>query len=271
MITTSELRTQFLQIQEEGRQLAGGLNDLAQRAAVYHHLFEVSGGNHIFPLIAAHGALWARGYFKFGMQLSRILSWQFFDSATKRQTHLQQVEQFADAFRDINRKVCIDTYTQYHFTKRFGDHPDAGQLVNPRLSKALMSVHQANQQQTELLDSQKRDVYEAHFLNEQDAMVGPSIEQAVTDFDWPLAKWISLKPLVRFAYFPPGKFFWFHNFSYKQERIARGLKAFDLAAKVGWKNVEQSLDHYQVLPEEFFTDSAQHLDDLRSGVLVKLN
>ncbi len=59
---------------DEAERLAGGLHDLAQRSTVYHHLFAASGRNHVFPLIAAHGALWARGYFRFGMRLGAWLS-----------------------------------------------------------------------------------------------------------------------------------------------------------------------------------------------------
>ena len=44
--------------------LAGRTGDLAQRASAYHHLYRHSGGNHAFPLLAAHGALWASGYFQ---------------------------------------------------------------------------------------------------------------------------------------------------------------------------------------------------------------
>jgi hypothetical protein len=52
-----ELAREYEALTREGTRLAGGLCDLAQRATVYHHLFRASGGNHAFPLIAAHGAL----------------------------------------------------------------------------------------------------------------------------------------------------------------------------------------------------------------------
>lgn len=46
--------------------LAGTTGDLVQRASVYHHLYADSGRNHSFPLLAAHRALWASGYFRVG-------------------------------------------------------------------------------------------------------------------------------------------------------------------------------------------------------------
>jgi hypothetical protein len=53
--------TSYEHLRGEATLLAGGINDLTQRASVYHHLFEHSQGNHLFPLLAAHGALWAAG------------------------------------------------------------------------------------------------------------------------------------------------------------------------------------------------------------------
>lgn len=84
METVEQLQSEYDDLQAQATRLAGGLTDLAQRATVYHHIFEASGRNHIFPLIAAHGALWARGYFAFGMRLGAVLAWQFPLSAAKR-------------------------------------------------------------------------------------------------------------------------------------------------------------------------------------------
>src|SRR5262245_5220688 len=64
-------------LHEEAVRLAGGLNDAEQRAATYRHLYRFSGGNHVFPLIAAHGALWSRNYFRAARRLATALSWQY--------------------------------------------------------------------------------------------------------------------------------------------------------------------------------------------------
>jgi hypothetical protein len=112
MITTA-IATRAAQLELEATKLAGGLLDLAQRASVYRHLFLASGRNHAFPLIAAHGALWAGGYFPFGMKLGRLLSWQYALRPTRRRELLAQLHEFADVFRDVNRRVCIDTYKNF--------------------------------------------------------------------------------------------------------------------------------------------------------------
>src|SRR6187200_575300 len=99
----------------EAVKLAGGLTDATQRAAVYRHMYRFSGGNHIFPLIAAHGALWSRGYFILARKLAEALSWQYFASPAKRKQQLERLAAFENALRDINRRVCIDTYVNLHF------------------------------------------------------------------------------------------------------------------------------------------------------------
>ncbi len=77
MHSNETLRQYYESMRHQAERLAGGLGDLAQRATVYHHLFEHSGRNHIFPLLAAHGAMWAKGYFRFGKRLGQICSWQY--------------------------------------------------------------------------------------------------------------------------------------------------------------------------------------------------
>ena len=156
---TGELQSYYANVEREAVALAGGLTALSQRATVYRHLFLASGGDHAFPLIAAHGALWAGGYFRFGMRLGAALS-------------------------------------------------------------------------------------------------------------WPLLRSISLKPCVRFAYFPDGTRLWFRNFGSQEERIEKGLAAFSLAARVGWSRVESALQQYQVLPDMFFTTPTEYFADMRAAVLA---
>lgn len=64
MLTNNDLTASYQRLRDEAEQLAGRNRDLDQRATVYHHLYHHSRGNHVFPLIAAHGALWASGNFR---------------------------------------------------------------------------------------------------------------------------------------------------------------------------------------------------------------
>jgi hypothetical protein len=262
------LREAYEALVEEGTRLAGGLRDLVQRETVYHYLFEDSGGNHAFPLIAAHGALWAGGYFRLGRGLGSLLAWQRPFSPRWRRDRLRALDLFADAFRDVNRRVCVDTYASYHFTKRFGDRPAAERFVRPALLDALRTLHAARAENRELPDAGKRRVFESHFLDEQAREVGPALDAAVAALDWPLARAIALRPRIRFAYFPPEVAFWFRNFADREERIEKGLRAFDTAATVGWCHVEASLRGYDLLPRAFFAASRAHFGTLRNTALA---
>lgn len=264
--TLDELRKAFEDLQADALRLAGRLNDLSQRATVYHHVFKESGGNHIFPLIAAHGALWARSWFSFGMKLGKVLSWQYAFNAETRRDKLSKLEEFANAFRDINRRVCVDVYANFHFTKCYGKHPEASKVVPVDLLKALNRIHAANEAGIELTDDERREVFATHFLAEQQHIVGPTIEKAVAEFDWPLLRTLALRPVVRFAYFR--RRFLFRNFANKGERIEKGLVAFDTAAAAGWINVEQDLRKYDVLPEQFFAKPIEYFASLRQVILA---
>ncbi|RCS46368.1 hypothetical protein DTL42_15480 [Bremerella cremea] len=268
METLTQLQRRYNDLRKEAVRLAGTTKDLSQRAATYYHLYEDSGRNHIFPLIAAHGALWARGYFAFGMKLGKLLSWQYAFSPQRRTQQLDALENFAEAFREVNRRVCVETYTTYHFTKQHGNHPLATKLVRPELRTALCRLHESNQAGIELDDTAKREIFEVHFRDEQATVVDPSITQAVADFRWPTMRSLALMPAVRFAYFPRGRWLQFWKFDRQVERIAHGLQAFDIAAAAGWQHVEQKLAHYQVLPTTFFANSHAHFAGLRNEILA---
>lgn len=267
-MNTHELRTEYDRLANDGLRLAGRLADVPQRAAVYHHVFFDSGRNHVFPLIAAHGALWARGYFAFGLRLAECLSWQYGLEPAVRHQQLEYVAAFADTLRDINRRVCADTYASYHFTALFGNHPAAADIVAPTLLDSLLRVHAARKAGRELSDDEKFIVFNAHFLNEQEHVVGPTIASAVADLRWPLVRLIALRPVIRFAYFRRGDRLWFSDFSDREQRIANGMRAFELAAHAGWQTAAAALRDYAVLPDAFFADSKRHFAGLRGVVLA---
>ncbi|GAA0599662.1 hypothetical protein GCM10009416_42150 [Craurococcus roseus] len=94
------------EVRREATLMAGGIHDLAQRAGVYHHLFVHSGRNHVFPLLAAHGALWARGHFQKGMRLGwpevehamrdyRIMPERFFEDSVAWLAEVREALGFA--------------------------------------------------------------------------------------------------------------------------------------------------------------------------------
>ena len=266
-MAAEHLQRAYDELTEEGTRLAGRLPQLAQRASVYHHLFRASGGNHVFPLIAAHGALWAGGYFRFGMRLGRVLAWQHAFSGSKRTQLLADLGAFADAFREVNRLVCVDTYRNFYFTARFGNHPDASEFIRPTILEELNRLHAAREAGRRYSEEEKLELFRSHFLNEQETVVGPRISAAVAALDWPVLKAIALRPIIQFAYFPRGRALCFRNFGLTEERIRNGERAFGFGSQVGWSVVEQALKHYAVLPQLALAQPSRYFAGLRQQVL----
>ena len=258
----------YAALRAEATLLAGGLSNLAQRAAVYHHLFQHSRGNHVFPLLAAHGALWARGYFQRGLWLGTVLSLQHAGARGLRRQRMAALGAFADAFRDINRRVCVETYAIYYAS----DRPDllrAGASgIAPELLELMARCHAARRVGRSLSPSERRSLFAAFFLWEQDNVVGPAVDAAVAAFDWPCLRRLALTPTVRFSYLPRRAGLSFRNFADKAERIERGFQAFDRGAALGWDRVEGALGAYGVMPSRFLAAPAEWFLRMRESVLA---
>lgn len=250
-------------LRREATVLAGGFGDLAQRASVYHHLFEHSGANHCFPLLVAHGALWASGYFRSGMRAGSILSWGHVVAGTERRQELmRRLSKFADDFRDINRRVCIETYFIYYLSSATWFLPIAEKIIPPNLLDQMARCHAARRAGRTLSNRERRSLFEAFFLWEQETIVGPAVERAFVEFDWSIIKALALRPKISFAYFPRSSPLVFSNFSDTNERIEKGLLAFDLAASVGWETVDHKLRSYGILPSDFSVDPKHYFRNL---------
>lgn len=245
---SASLVKHWIALRAEAEELAGGLTDLIQRATVYRQIWRQSQGNHAFPLIAAHGALWAGGHFRFGRRLASILKWQSL-RACDREAKMVRLDRFVNTLRDINRRVCIDTYANFHFTARHGVAANVQEFVSPELCNALGKVHAAIREGRSLTNEERLDVFTTHFLNEQEHVVGPTVQQAFADLDWPLVQTIARRPVIRFAYFRGRERLVFRNFADREDRIRNGRLAFQFAANAGWANVERALRTFAGMPE----------------------
>ena len=127
----------------------------------------------------------------------------------------------------------------------------------------LNLVHSASARDVPLTDIERRRVFEAHFLHEQDTVVSDTLRRATTALNWPLVKFLALRPPIRFAFLPDQKQIRFHNFADKAERVKNGLRAFDYGAFVGWQRVEQSLDDYGLLSNSFFVNPIKDFQQMR--------
>ena len=141
--TTSDLAGAYDAIRREAVRVAGGPGDIPPRAALLHSIFLDSGGNHAFPEVALHGALWAYGFYERRGAVSRMISYRYFYDAEERASRSYMLFEFSQGFKEANRSVFVDTYTNYFFTKAHGEQPGAEGIVPPELLEALLRVHHA--------------------------------------------------------------------------------------------------------------------------------
>jgi hypothetical protein len=249
-------------LREHAVRLAGVPGDIARRVVAHHRIYRDSNGNHAFPLVALHGALWAAGFFETTGRLGDALRARYFYNARERAIRMAMLGGFAEGFKSVNRQVFIDTFTNFYFTKFYGGRPGAAGILHPQLFAALNAVHDAARAGTTLPDDQKREVFSLALQFEQEVTVAPGISSEIEKFDCPILTFLCLRPLVRFAYFPRHTWFWFRNFSDKSERIAKAMRSYDLAAQTGWPAVEEAMKQSPVLPAAYWSDPAGYVRQL---------
>jgi hypothetical protein len=241
-------------IRNHAERLAGGPGDIPQRVALLHAIFVDSGGNHAFPEVALHGALWAYGFYERRGVVSRSIAYRYFYDADERSRRAYMLFRFSQGFKEANRSVFVDTYANYVFSKRHGDAPGADEILAPPLLEALNRVHEARRAGRRLRERDRAEVFETALLYEQEQTVGPKIREEVAQFDCPVLSAIVLRPVVRFAYFPRTTYLAFRNFGDTDERIAKAVRSLQLAERVGWPRVSRLIGRAGVLPPQFESD-----------------
>jgi regulator of extracellular matrix RemA (YlzA/DUF370 family) len=258
------LADQYETIRREAASLAGAPADIPQRAAMLHEIFLDSAGNHGFAEVAAHGALWGYRYFETAGTLGRLVSYRYFYNPRERRYRHGLLQSFADGFKEANRSVFIDTYSNYHFTKQFGEEHEATSIVRPELLAALRTIHRAARA-GELLDAATRGrLFRTVLEWEQETTVAPKVQEEIARFDCPILKRLVMKPIVRFGYFPRLRYFWFRNFGDTAERVRNACRSFRLAEQAGWDRVTSSIQGYGVLEETFFRRPTVYLRELKA-------
>ncbi|MGC1494834.1 MAG: hypothetical protein WA790_03425 [Sulfitobacter sp.] len=228
-------------IHAQATSLAGPPGNLCKRAVQYHHIYRASGGIFCFALIAAHGAVWAQWYLKvawLGAVVLAACDWRAPGSFRTRMAHF---DAYTGALKDINRRVMIKAYTVLHFAK---DGVTDNAMVDDLPGEIVIEIRRLLTKQASgewATDAEKRALYEAFFRWEQDTAVGPSVEVAMAAFDWPLMRSLCLRPWVWFSYFRAGHSLNFRDFTSAEERVEKGLAAFDIARDRGWHKVDKSL------------------------------
>ena len=100
------------EIRAEATSLAGGPGDMPARVALLHSIFVDSGGNHAFPEVALHGALWAFGFYERRGTVSRMISYRYVYDREERARRAYMLFEFAQGFKEANRSVFLPLWLQ---------------------------------------------------------------------------------------------------------------------------------------------------------------
>lgn len=262
------LSDRYQELRQEATVLAGKPSDIRQRAVLLHQIYQDSNQNHCFAEIATHGALWGYNFFETTGTLGNLISYRYFYNREEKKYRHGLLQTFSDGFKTANRAVFIDTYSNYYFTKEYGEEREAEEMFKPELLDALRQIHRAAENNEILETDKRRRLFQTTLQWEQETTVAPAVKAEVAKFDCPILRRLVLKPLVRFSYFPRLKYFWFKNFSDTTERIGNAHQCFELAEKTGWKNVFGALESYRVLDEEFFKNPGSFAQNVKNRLLA---
>src|SRR5438445_596921 len=97
------LREAHARIRSEAVRLAGAPGDIPQRVAALHRLYLDSGGNHVFPQVALHGAPWAYGFFSSTGGVGRMITYRYFHNREEWAKRTKMLKHFSDGFLAANR------------------------------------------------------------------------------------------------------------------------------------------------------------------------
>ena len=150
--------------------------------------------------------------------------------------------------KEINRQVMIEAYTSLYLYRSCGDAACAELNFSERLSLQFRQRYGAASADFEPSPAADRDFYETFFRWEQQKVVGPAVDDALSKFNWPFMNALSRRPWVWFSYFRIGRALIFRDFADKEERVAKGLSAFDWAAAKGWDVIERNCTKNPFLP-----------------------
>lgn len=140
-------------------------------------------------------------------------------------------------------------------------------MVPASLLDALNRVHHARRNERTLSSDEKKLVFEQSFHCEQEVTVAPGVAQAVAEFDCRIMRALCLHPVVRFAFFPSCHYLFFRDFSNKQERITKGMRAYDIAASAGWDHVWKTMEYYGQMPRRFFASPDNFFREIKAEVI----
>lgn len=236
--SSGAVRAAYASIHEIAERISGTSVDSGKRAVHYYALYEESSGNFMFPLVATHGSLWGVRH------TVRLERWLAPLQRLSRHGRIERWMQALDAVRDVNRRVFVEIYTTFYFTRFYGDHPVAEELVHPDVLPLYQRVHRAIRNGEPLDRAARREVYYGVFLHEQEHIVDPGVLEAAQAAGSAVLLAALKRVSPRFAYFPEAERLWFTDFTDVEQRNREGLRALAFAEEVGAARVFEAMSAY---------------------------
>ena len=226
---TDKLDARYQDIRDSAERAAGPTSSLRFRARGYLDLYFQSNGACRFALIAAHGALWASWYLVCAKLAAMVFA---VTDPTVRMSPVKRYRQFAayvTVLKTINKLVMVETYVLVHTIQQLGVEFAIAKGIPEDVARDYDRAMSATDPDPTLL----RDLYHRHFLWEQERVVSTKLDEGFAAFSWPFMRNLCQRPWVWFGYFRPGKSMNFKSFTDQEERVEKGLIAYDRAANAG--------------------------------------
>jgi hypothetical protein len=220
-------------IRKRAEAAAGPLVSMRLRSVGYLDLYHVSKGGCNFALVAAHGALWASWYLVCARFAAMVFAVCDFTGPLSTVQKYRQIDAYVTVLKTINQSVMIESFVLIHCIRELG-REGAMQIGYPQ---ELVDGY------GDIMGGQSADVaelrrlYHLHFEWEQERVVSTALEDGFAVFTWPLMRGLCQRPWVWFSYFKVGKSMNFKSFTDCDERIEKGLIAFDRAADLGFSQL----------------------------------
>lgn len=217
----------------QAERAAGRPESLRTRAAAYLEIYRSSNRTCVFALVAAHGAIWASWYLVCAKLAAMVFAVLDPTGPYRPRYRYGRFAAYVLALKEINRNVMIATYVIVHGLRELGPE----RLVAEGIPEDLVGDY-AHLMGKGGSHAELRDLYHRHFLWEQERVVSSTLDEAFAVFDWPFMSALCQRPWVWFSYFRVGRSMNFRCFTDQEERVEKGLIAFDRAAEAGWPRIE---------------------------------
>jgi hypothetical protein len=220
------------QLDEDVAALAGGSHDHVQRAMVLHHIYDHSGGNHLWALAEARRGLMIAA--RLVTLRKRVERWGWMMGG--REEARVAINLLSEALAEEARRRAVVAYRAYRLSATAAIRSEAEAAIPPALLACFDRCHSARR------SGEKLPIEHQHELAvESERFVQESVVRAQVDVAWYTIEKTSLMRAAR-------RLLGENALKHAAERDERR----------GWARIERELTGHPSLPASFRANPAQH-------------